>query len=96
MARSTAVVVENNFINGLVTEATALNFPEAAATETENCVFNQDGSIDRRKGIDFETSYQYHLLDRANKAVNPYLWEAASGNGNYNFQVLQVGLTLKF
>lgn len=96
MPRSAAVTIENNFVNGLVTEATALNFPEAAATETYNCVFNQDGSFDRRKGINFETAFETLTVDRSNRAVKTYSWKAAAGSGSYNFTVVQVGLTLYF
>lgn len=96
MPRSAAVTIENNFVNGLVTEATALNFPEAAATETYNCVFNQDGSFERRLGIDIETAYSTLTKDRTGNAVNTFVWRAAAGSGLYNFVVLQVGMTLYF
>jgi hypothetical protein len=39
------VFVENSFINGLITEATGLNFPEKAVTETSDCIFDIDGSV---------------------------------------------------
>lgn len=94
MPRSAAVTIENNFVNGLVTEATALNFPEAAATETYNCVFNQDGSFERRKGFDFETAYTELTANRSGNAMNTFVWKAAAGSGNNNFVVLQVGMTL--
>lgn len=96
MGRSAAATVENSFINGLVTEATALNFPEAAATETYNCVFNLDGSFQRRQGIDYESGYSSFSLDKEGKAVNTFYWVGAAGNGDYNLVVVQVGLTLYF
>lgn len=33
MPRSAAITVENNFTKGLITEFTAMNFPENAITE---------------------------------------------------------------
>lgn len=96
MTRSSASVIENNFVNGLVTEATALNFPESACTDTDNCVFNQDGSFERRKGFDFETGYNTNTVPRGNRAFNYYLWKNAAGSGNLNFVVLQVGMVLYF
>jgi len=96
MPRSAAVTIENNFVNGLVTEATALNFPEAAATDTYNCVFNQDGSFERRLGLDFETGYTELSKDRSGNAMATYYWKAAAGSGLYNFVVLQIGMTLYF
>lgn len=99
MARNAAVSIENNFVNGLVTEATALNFPEAAAIDTNNCVFNTKGNVTRRRGFDNEDGYVYTQLspaDYANKAIATFLWENAAGNGDHNFVVLQVGTQLYF
>lgn len=96
MARSSAATVENNFVNGFVTEATALNFPEAAATDTDNCVFNVDGSFNRRLGIDFETSYATLSANREGQAMASFLWNNANGSGNNTLVVLQIGLTLYF
>jgi hypothetical protein len=96
MPRSAAATVEKNFVNGFVTEATALNFPEAAATDTENCVFNIDGSFNRRLGIDYESLYDTLSVNRDGQAMATFLWTAANGNGNNNLVVLQIGLTLYF
>ncbi len=94
MPRSAAVTIENNFVNGLVTEATALNFPEAAATDTQNCVYNQDGSFTRRRGLEFEAAYDLLTKDRSGSAISTYYWKSAAGSGLFNFVVLQVGMTL--
>ena len=96
MPRSVATLVENNFINGLVTEATALNFPENACTATWNCVHTQVGSVSRRKGMEFEDDYTELTVDRSNKAITSYLWQAATGSGDYNFVVIQIGGSLYF
>lgn len=96
MPRSAAATVENNFVNGFVTEATALNFPEAAATDTDNCVFNVDGSFNRRLGIDYESLYETLSVNRDGQAMATFLWQSANGDGNNNLVVLQVGLTLYF
>jgi hypothetical protein len=96
MPRSAAATVENNFVNGFVTEATALNFPEAAATDTDNCVFNVDGSFERRLGIDYESSFDTLSVNRDGKAMATFLWSAANGDGDNNLVVSQIGLTLYF
>lgn len=96
MARNLATSIENNFINGLVTEATALNFPENAASDTYNCVFWPKANFTRRKGIDYESSYLLNTENRTDVVVNSHLWQNAAGNGLYNFVVLQVGDTLSF
>lgn len=96
MGRSAAATVENNFVNGLVTEATALNFPEAAATETFNCTYNLDGSFERRLGFDYENGYSTYSIAKSGKAIGTFYWVGAAGNGDYNLVVMQVGLTLYF
>lgn len=96
MPRSAAVTVENNFKNGLVTEASGLNFPESACTATYNCVFNNDGSVDRRYGFDFESNYSTKNINRANSVVVSYLWKNVAGNGDLSLLVVQVGATLYF
>lgn len=96
MPRSVATVVENNFINGLITEATALNFPENACTTTWNCIHDQTGGVSRRKGFEFEDSYTELTNNRDSKAINTFLWQAATGSGDYNFVVTQIGGSLYF
>lgn len=96
MPQQAAVAIENNFTAGLITEATGLNFPENSCTETFNCEFALDGSVNRRLGFDFEADYQFKSIDRANKAVTSYLWKNVSGNGDWTIFVLQVGLTIYF
>ena len=41
MPRQQGIAIENSFIKGLITENTALNFPRNAATEQDNCVFDE-------------------------------------------------------
>ena len=96
MPQELGVVVENNFVNGLVTEATALNFPDNAVTETYDCEFDLDGSVYRRPGYDFETNYTTKDIDRANEAISTYLWTNVAGDGSVTVLVVQVGDTLYF
>ena len=96
MPQQTTVAVENSFIKGLVTEATGMNFPEQAVTETYDCIFDIDGSVYRRTGLDFEPNFTTKTIDRSNRAIREYLWQNVSGNGNITVIVLQVGNTLYF
>ena len=43
--------IENNFTAGLKTEFTGLNFPENAATDCDNVIFDMPGDVTRRLGI---------------------------------------------
>ncbi len=96
MPRQTGINVENDFGKGLVTEATALNFPPNAVIDTYNCEFEWDKSIRRRLGFDFETDYDTKTIDRTNAVVSTYLWKNVSGNGDVSLQVVQVGNTIYF
>lgn len=96
MPRSAGTIVENNFVNGLVSEATALNFPENACTSASNCVFKETGEVTRRYGFDYESTYQLNSVTRSNSAVVEFNWDAAGGDGTVTFVVQQIGGILYF
>lgn len=88
--------VENSFINGVVTEATALNFPDKAVVEADNCIFDIDGSVYRRTGLDFERNFSTKSVSRDNNVIQTYLWQNVAGNGNITVVVAQIGDKLYF
>lgn len=96
MARNVAVSVENNFSKGLITEASGMNFPENACSDTYNCVFDRVGAVTRRPGFDFERLYETKTINRTGGVVNSYLWRNASGSGDDSLVVVQVGSKLYF
>lgn len=107
MPRSAGTSVENNFSRGLVTEATAMNYPENSVVETDNCVYLKNGTVLRRNGIDFETSTTHSFADLSvlssstvpdydNVAISEYEWVTLSENGSKSFLVTQVGDVLRF
>ena len=57
MAKASSEKQHNNFVKGLVTEATALTFPESASVDEDNFVLERTGRRIRRLGMDYETSY---------------------------------------
>lgn len=96
MSRSVAVSIDNNFSGGLVSQATALNFPENACTATDNCIFSERGFATRRPGFNLETNSSNKVIDRTSNVVNSYLWENVAGDGTINFAVVQIGSKLYF
>lgn len=92
----TGQTVENNFTKGLVTEFTGMNFPENAATDTDNCNYTLIGDVTRRLGIDFEENAVLNSVDRTGRAVNTYKWNNVGGDGNTQFIANQVGSTVYF
>lgn len=96
MPRSTGTVVENNFVKGLITEATGLNFPENACVATENCVFDLTGQVTRRRGIDIESEAQGIGFSDSTGMVIEFLWRAVALTGTFVFLVTQLGETISF
>lgn len=96
MPRIPKITVQNTFIQGLVTEATELNFPENACTETYNCIFEIPGRVRRRPGFDFESQYETDTQNLTGSVVVTFLWKNVAGEGDINFQVVQTGNTLHF
>jgi len=96
MPRAVATVVENNFINGLRTEANGLQFPENSCVETFDCEFDLLGNVSRRLGFDYEFGYAQQFVNRAGCAINLYQWKNVTGDGLISFQVVQIGNTLYF
>lgn len=96
MPRSSGSVVVNNVAKGLITEATALTFPENAFTEGYDIVLKLDGSVIRRQGFSEETSFTTSTVTRNSYAISEYLWENVAGEGDLTFVVQQIGPTISF
>lgn len=88
--------VENNFTKGLITESTGLNFPENAATDTENCVYEITGDVTRRLGISQEVNTPPYSIAYLNVAQSSYVWNNVGGDSTVKWIVRQHGKTLSF
>lgn len=90
----------NNFIQGLITEASPLNFPPNASAEEENFELNRDGSRKRRLGFDFEQGYVRRQVLPGNNlgdlGVSVYKWEQVAGDPGLEICVIQIGSQLHF
>jgi hypothetical protein len=99
MPRGATIVVENNFSQGLITEYTAMNFPENAVTSGDNVVFSELGRVTRRDGIDLEESGEIHdlsdLTDHEGAFVE-FKWDSVGGTGTTSFVVQQIGSAVHF
>mgnify|MGYP003552468791 CR=1 FL=1 len=99
MPRGATTVVENNFTKGLITELTAMNFPENAVTDADNVVFSELGAVTRRKGFDFEGDYEIHStvsLPFPEGTFSEFKWATFQDDENVNFVVQQIGTVLWF
>jgi hypothetical protein len=99
MPRGATITVENNFSQGLITEYTAMNFPENAVTAGDNVVFNELGRVTRRDGIDLEESGEIHDLSGLTNnegAFVEFKWDSVGGTGTTSFVVQQMGSVVHF
>ena len=90
-----------NFVGGLNTESSPLVFPENTAKAIDNVDLRRDGSIKRRRGIDYEasgvlSSVSFSGSTFKDKAVSVHEWKSVNGDDSRNFLVVQVGGSLYF
>ena len=99
MPRQFGQKVVNQFVKGLITEATGMNFPEDAAIESWNCRFNEKGIVSRRLGYSFENN-DINVLESGGTfsfgVVRSFIWRGVAENGDLNFLVVQTGNSLSF
>jgi hypothetical protein len=91
----------NTFIQGLITEASPLNFPANASLDEDNFELNHDGTRDRRLGLDLEETHAEIVTselaaDVSLEAVNTFKWSSVNGLINQDFIVTQVNKKLYF
>lgn len=101
MPRAQANKSYNTLQRGLITEAGALNFPENASYDEDNCERLLKGNIKRRLGINLEndfslSSQSVSVANWAEYAINTSPWNTVGGSGNLNFTVVQIGPILYF
>lgn len=91
----------NTFIQGLITEASPLNYPTNASLDEDNFELNRDGTRDRRLGMDFEPAnaeidtgeFDYSV---SLESVNTFKWSSVNGLIDQDLVVVQVNKKLFF
>lgn len=91
----------NNFVRGLVTEASPLTFPPGASLDEVNFELLRDGSRQRRLGLDLEDDYGLHTtsIDAAvleGARCQAYRWTIPNGHIDQDIGVIQVGNQIWF
>jgi len=87
----------NTFVKGLITEASAINFPENASLDEANFHLHRDGSRERRLGVDYEDGYSkttVNLSSVPTSKVAFYSWENVGETPDKNFLVVQMGINI--
>jgi hypothetical protein len=94
MPRTQGTRVENNFIRGLITEASAMTFPENAAFDAVNIDFDHTGKAIKRKGYDLDRDFFNSLPEVNTGYVTTFFWiDADAGE---DLVVAQIGENLWF
>jgi hypothetical protein len=103
MPRTSSNIEINNFVSGLITEATPLNFPPNASLDEQNFVLNRDGSRTRRPGMDLEPGGAQVITSSvpvpgvgSTVAHNCFRWNNVGGIGSLTYIVVQIGNELNF
>jgi hypothetical protein len=84
-----------NFIKGLITEASPVNFPPEASSAEENFQLHRNGTRDRRLGMGYETEYVLRdsgLTDAQLAATPPitFEWRNVRGDSSLIFLVVKM------
>jgi len=90
MPRSHGVQIQNNFIGGLNTEATALKYPPNCCTDVDNIMFDDNGRMFTRGAIDLEDGYvasSAYAVTSSNEAFAEFLWTYVGSTGTTSFLV---------
>lgn len=88
----------NSFVQGLITEASPLNFPANASLDEQNFELFRNGTRSRRNGMGFEENYSTILTPATgiNTMPNSFIWKNVNGNSALNLAVVQIDTTLYF
>ena len=100
MAKQRAPLEFNTISGGLITEASAITFPDSASLDEDNFELNRDGTRTRRLGVDYEVDHKFFetgiLYEQTSVASSSFLWENVAGNNGETVIVIQYGLNLAF
>lgn len=101
MAKPSSRVEVNNFVGGLITEASPLNFPPNASFDEQNFELNRDGTRDRRLGMGLEPEYALQSTgitdtNAASSQFYTFKWENVKGIASDEFLVVQANNNLLF
>lgn len=86
----------NNFVGGLVTEASPLNFPPNSSLDEENYELTRKGTRQRRLGFDLEQSNVWRAASTTQDNPVTFKWGDAGGVSGKSLLVLQLGNVLSF
>lgn len=102
MAKQGSRAEVNTFIQGLITEASPLNFPPNASKREENFELFRDGTRKRRLGLDLEANYLplssgiVNVAAINDRARSVFKWTSVAGDTSKDFLVVQLNGVFSF
>ena len=101
MAKQRAPLEFNSIAGGIITEASALTFPDSASLDESNFELNKDGTRKRRLGFEQEVGGEFYTLPNVYSSINPdtvnsFLWSNVGGRPSTELTVVQVGEEIHF
>lgn len=101
MPKQATKVEVNAFVQGLITEASPLNFPPNASKDEQNFELTAKGTRHRRLGMDYEPSATQRTAPASQSTViatEPvaYTWKNVNGDSTQSILVVQFGNYLEF
>ena len=92
----------NTFVQGIITEATGINYPENASVDEANFELYRNGSRQKRLGFNLESGYiNTSIVDAvtggyAKAAYQSYFWDNTGPGNQFDLLVVQAGSRLYF
>lgn len=99
MAENKTQLERNAFVKGFITEASPLTFPDNASIDEANFVLNEDGSRQRRLGLDYEAGGTLINLGLDETKAVPRsvgIWHNAGDDADKDLAIFQVGNVFHF
>jgi hypothetical protein len=91
----------NTFVQGIITEASPLNFPPNATSDEENFNLSRTGLRQRRLGLDWESESDFGInIDffgaNENDTIQTYVWKRVENHPNLEVLVVRIGQEIGF
>lgn len=99
MPRAQTNKLYNNFSRGLITEVSALAFPDNATIDELNCDIQNNGIRVRRYGLDLEPSFSSYNINASytgSEQISEHVWKSPGENHDTIFLALQIGRYIYF
>lgn len=101
MANITNEIAYNTFVQGIITEAGPLTYPENASLDEVNFILKRDGSRKKRSGLDYEDDYVlkstgFGTSQVSKTGISFHRWDYPKGNLDLSLGIVRIYDSLWF